>query len=233
MGSPDPAAPSARAFTLVELLVVLAIIAALAALLLPSLQRGRQAASSAHCQNNLKEIAAAFQLYVSDNNNLYPAPRYAASYDPTDPLKNPRGGWMTEIYPYFVSSKTNYSYGGTDQATKVPFCQEYYRRYAADPQFKIYVTGGYGMNNRMTANANQRFNALTVAKPSSTILVGDSTDYHIFVLSGPQWYTSTTHLGGYESGDPKRHRGMANYLFFDGHVETLLPDDAAKVLAAQ
>src|SRR5687767_13462262 len=62
-----------RAFTLVELLVVVAVIGILSSLMLPAVQKARRAANGAVCLHNLRQLGAAAQLYWGDNeNNPFP-----------------------------------------------------------------------------------------------------------------------------------------------------------------
>src|SRR5438270_10812508 len=63
-----------RAFTLVEMLVVISIIAVLAALLLPAVNMAREAARKAQCSNNLRNLALAAQQFDSAK-GYYPASR--------------------------------------------------------------------------------------------------------------------------------------------------------------
>jgi prepilin-type N-terminal cleavage/methylation domain-containing protein/prepilin-type processing-associated H-X9-DG protein len=81
-----------RAFTIVELLVVLAIIGSLVALLLPAVQAAREAARGSHCANNLKQIGIALHSYY-ERHRIFPA-GYVTKVDPADADDlGPGWGW--------------------------------------------------------------------------------------------------------------------------------------------
>ncbi|TSJ79750.1 hypothetical protein FPL22_08455 [Rariglobus hedericola] len=99
-----------------------------------------------------------------------------------------------------------------------------------------YQTSGYGMNAALnipgvggSMTYDNRYKVAALSIPSRTVLVGDSVNYHIDVQT-PNWTTATNTVEGYYSGAPTRHGSNANYLFCDGHVESLSPDAALKVL---
>src|SRR5579859_2497289 len=61
-----------RAFSMVELLVVIGIIALLAAILFPLFARAKLAAKGASCENNLHQIGQSMLLYMNDYDDLFP-----------------------------------------------------------------------------------------------------------------------------------------------------------------
>ena len=122
-----PGARSRRGFTLIELLVVIAIIGILIALLLPAVQKVREAANRAKCSNNLKQIGLALHNFhdtignfppggVSDSHPATPGP------DPAYPQGNYGWGnaWTVFLLPYIEQDALYHRFtfaGGTGYPT--------------------------------------------------------------------------------------------------------------------
>src|SRR5262245_65278595 len=108
-----------RGFTLVEVLVVFAIIGVLIGLLLPAVQKVREAANRAKCQSNLKQIGLAVHGY-HDAHNQFPK---GSRHDKPLVLSAPRTTYMIEFYPYLEQENT-------------------YRRW--DPNVQVATVDSYG-----------------------------------------------------------------------------------------
>lgn len=243
-----------RGFSLVELLVVIAIIAILAALLLPAIQKVREAANRAKCVNNLKQLGLAIHGY-HDVNGLFPT-----------------GTWIMVCKSFIEEqNRTNDS-----EPLAVVSCASDFRmknRYQDLHALTSYV--GAGKNSAsdnlgiLTASSSVNVRAVDVTDgTSNTVMVGERPPSHDFYWgwwgSGAtgDWFVGAVNTNYPVSTDPitgtacpatnyfgpdkpdnpcavnhfwSFHVGGANFLFGDGTVRDmrytaalLLPDLATR-----
>jgi prepilin-type N-terminal cleavage/methylation domain-containing protein/prepilin-type processing-associated H-X9-DG protein len=122
-------------FTLIELLVVIAIIAVIIGMLLPAIQKVREAANRSSCQNNLRQLAIAAQSYHDAYGTFMPGNTFAPGQTATpftgiwsDPHFHglPWGsfGWPALILP-FVEGQNVYNDINFNRPAYTPFFEEY------------------------------------------------------------------------------------------------------------
>jgi prepilin-type N-terminal cleavage/methylation domain-containing protein/prepilin-type processing-associated H-X9-DG protein len=113
-----------RAFTLIELLVVIAIIAILIGLLLPAVQKVRDAAARLKCQNNLKQFGLAFHNYEGTYGSFPPG----SDQNGTRALRQKywQLSWLTRLMPYMEQDNVWKLTDAAENDTSVPVPTRFY-----------------------------------------------------------------------------------------------------------
>jgi prepilin-type processing-associated H-X9-DG protein/prepilin-type N-terminal cleavage/methylation domain-containing protein len=118
------------AFTLLELLLVIAIIAILIGLLLPAVQKVREAAARTQCANNLKQMGLALHDYHQVNNGFPPGYQTVGPYVDGATDTSPGWGWGAFILPY-LEQGTVYR--------AIDFTQPIHTQTAAQVALRVYL----------------------------------------------------------------------------------------------
>jgi len=215
-----------RAFTLVELVVVMAIITILAGLLMPGIMAAEAQAWSLSCRNRLKQIGHAVAMYSINHADYLPG---CADYtgvqffglrkglnDPVDfsagylstYVADEREIWQCPSFAEFLPRAdgpcTGYAYNYSYLTDLVTVGNWW------DPNYKYWWQGKRDG---------------VIQKPTSTVLFGDSATNWMGPLQENWFWTPPSQgLPWGESYTHFRHRGRANILWADDHVTSVLPD---------
>jgi prepilin-type N-terminal cleavage/methylation domain-containing protein/prepilin-type processing-associated H-X9-DG protein len=229
-----------RGFTLIELLVVIAIIAILAAMLLPALAAAKQKAYRIVCLSNLKQWGLALNMYLDDNNQIFPdfsipssAPGAPAGYSQDiihwsdlaafAAASSGNSAWFNAL-PTYVSQKPLWQYASNPtnfvNGKNVFNCASaQFRPTEVDPMTQVAFC--YGINFRGTNGlvpASSPFRATVVLHPSAFVFFSDNR-----ANSGETPFYGSNPLN--DLGAPRgslnhlssRHNAGANLTFLDGH----------------
>ena len=193
-----------RAFTLVELLVVIAGLAALAAMLLPALAKAQEKARSAQCVDNLRQWALAYRLYADDNDDFLP--RRGQGVQELVEIDRP-ADWFNALPVYFGLS--SFQQTVTNNVQPAAHTQSVFICPTANNPGGTYFLP-YGMNMNLSPwNLPVATKFGEVVQPSCVVAMADAP--------GP--YAST-----YPSTQPygivARHAGRVNLLFLAGQVQS-------------
>lgn len=197
--------PSRRAFTLVELMVVITIVGLLAALAVPaihqSLQRSKQAASL----SNIRQIGMAMLAYAADHQMNLPART-------TDPL-SPR--WPRILHDFMLPDIRAF----VDPSDPKPVSLDPQTFFRNNRNNSSYIFNGFNDLGTLH-NPSIQVNLNRLAQPSSTILFSkkrhDRGDFYMDILEGPQG----NHM---DVLDWDTYGNTLHYFFADGSARWLTP----------
>jgi prepilin-type N-terminal cleavage/methylation domain-containing protein len=199
--------PIERAFTLIEMLVVIAAVGVLFALLTPAFHSAFERAKIVKDLSNLRQIGAATQLYMNDNNGAFPG--------------SPTATWMSQL-------ELNQKYLSSWRVLESPF-----DRRGTSELGNVNTPVSYGINAKVYDANNVAMSADKITKPVTFIVFAPAQTSDPATVSfmgtadptafpGVRVLADTSTPGGTAVGGPHNNRVKINALCADWHAETML-----------
>lgn len=199
----------ARAFTLIEMIVVLAIIAILMSMVYPMFTSMSERAKATKDMSNLRQIGMATQLYMNDNDGM---------------LFSPASSWMSQLSP-----GANSKYFSAWRGLQSPFDKR-----PSSEKGDAATPISYGVNANVVSGATA-ISATNIRKPTAFVLFAPAQDSSNTVrfsgsatsavpgvtVKGIGSNTATSAPGGDAIGGTQNNRQRINALFADLHCEPL------------
>ncbi|PAW80106.1 MAG: hypothetical protein B9S32_01880 [Verrucomicrobia bacterium Tous-C9LFEB] len=209
---------SAAGFSLVELLVVVTIVLILAGMAVPAIRLSMANLKKTACVNNLQQLSLAFSFYRNEHEQRFPSNGLNGS-----------ARWVTKLSPYLVSDITKNPIGYSMPVVHCPLTPASLIRSGT-----VGAYGCYGINVTIApwTDAELGLTYFQVNNPSSKVLLAELSylsykgvggNNSAIIGTGPFPPNPTGPAANHRTdGNPANGpEGPSNYLFADGHVETL------------
>ena len=193
-----------RAFTLIEMLVVIAIVALLAAVLLTALTGAREKAHIIQCVNNLRQWGLAYRMYADDHHDFLP--RRGQGVQVLAQINRPED-WFNALPVYF--GLTSFQLKVTNRVTPGAHNKSVFSCPTAEYLGGTYFLP-YGMNMNLSPwNLPLAVKFTEVHKPACVVAMADAPGPYASTYPSPQPYSIMA-----------RHAGRINLLFLAGQVQS-------------